>query len=466
MSSPTSRIVLDAIEKDFGRQRALRRISLSIEQGEYVALIGANGAGKTTLLRTVAGLSRPTSGSVRIADVDLRRAGPGLRRRIGFVSHASLLYPELTGRENLQFQARLFGVADADSMIAQLGEILDLAAILDRPAGELSRGNLQRLSIARALLHAPRVLLLDEPFSGLDQTTASRLQLLLQRLVDAGHTVVLSTHDRAIVESGPHRLLRLDDGALVEDRVLASASVDRHAGSASPLLVPALRMPPKLLGATLTIAAKDLRIEARTRDVLGSAGLFALVVLITASFTAPVGESSTGMATGVMWMSLLFATLLGVGRSSGREHAERGIESLVLSPVPKAAIFLGKALASLLLLCLVAIAVVLLFIVFMAGNAPVHVLGLAGTVLIGMVGLVIVTTLFAGIALGTRLGESMLPLLVLPVVIPLMVGAVELTRQALGGQGGGMGIWLALLAAFDLVMLMSAVATFAFVIEE
>ncbi|MHB0929353.1 MAG: heme exporter protein CcmB, partial [Candidatus Nanopelagicales bacterium] len=175
---------------------------------------------------------------------------------------------------------------------------------------------------------------------------------------------------------------------------------------------------------------------------------------------------STGMATGVMWMSLLFATLLGVGRSSGREHAERGIESLVLSPVPKAAIFLGKALASLLLLCLVAIAVVLLFIVFMAGNAPVHVLGLAGTVLIGMVGLVIVTTLFAGIALGTRLGESMLPLLVLPVVIPLMVGAVELTRQALGGQGGGMGIWLALLAAFDLVMLMSAVATFAFVIEE
>ncbi|MHB0928073.1 MAG: heme ABC exporter ATP-binding protein CcmA, partial [Candidatus Nanopelagicales bacterium] len=262
MSSPTSRIVLDAIEKDFGRQRALRRISLSIEQGEYVALIGANGAGKSTLLRTVAGLSRPTSGSVRIADVDLQRAGPGLRRRIGFVSHASLLYPELTGRENLKFQARLFGVADADSMIAQLGELLDLAAILDRPAGELSRGNLQRLSIARALLHAPRVLLLDEPFSGLDETTASRLQLLLQRLVDAGHTVVLSTHDRAIVESGPHRLLRLDDGALVEDRVLASSSVDRLAGSASPLLAPALRMPPKLLGATLTIAAKDLRIEA------------------------------------------------------------------------------------------------------------------------------------------------------------------------------------------------------------
>ncbi len=466
MSSPTSRIVLDAIEKDFGQQRALRQVSLSIEQGEYVALVGANGAGKTTLLRTLAGLSRPTSGSVRIADVDLQRSGPGLRRRIGFVSHASLLYPELTGRENLQFQARLFGVTDVDSMIAQLTELLDLAAILDRPAGVLSRGNLQRLTIARALLHAPRVLLLDEPFTGLDEATASRLQQLLLRLVAAGHTVVLSTHDRAIVESGPHRLLRLDDGEIVEDRGLSAAPVNHHTDPAQPVLTPGLRMPPRLLASALAIAGKDLRIEARTRDVLGSAGLFAIAVLITASFTAPAGESSTGMATGVMWMSLLFATLLGVGRSSGREHAERGIESLLLSPVPKAAIFLGKALASLLLLCLVAVAVVLLFIVFMAGNAQVHILGLAGTVIIGILGLVIVTTLFAGIALGTRLGESMLPLLVLPVVIPLMVGAVELTRQALGGQSAGMGIWLALMAAFDLAMLISALATFAFVIEE
>ncbi len=466
MSSPASRLVVEAVGKDFGHQQALCAVSFSVEEGEFVALMGANGAGKTTLLRILAGLARPTSGVVRLADIDLKRAGPGLRRRIGFVSHASLLYPELTGRENLEFQARLFGVEGLEQVIGALDELLDLAPILDRPAGVLSRGNLQRLTIARALLHAPRVLLLDEPFTGLDEASAARLQRMLTAVVASGRTVIMTTHDRTLLEAGPHRIIRLESGVVVEDRTLAHPAPTVPAEGSEAFLQPRLRMPPGLLAAASAIARKDLRIEARSRDVVGSAGLFAIAVLITASFTSPAGETATGMATGVLWISLLFATLLGVGRSTGREHADRGIEGLLLSPVPKSAIYLGKALASFVLLLLVAVAIVVMFVVFMAGNAPVNLAGLAGTVVIGTLGLVIVSTLFAGIALGTRLGESMLPLLVMPVVIPLMVGSVELTRESLGGHAGGVAIWLALLAAFDAAMLIAALATFGFVIEE
>lgn len=467
MSSPTSRLIVEGVGKDFGYYHVLRDVHFTVEEGEYIALMGSNGAGKTTLLRMIAGLSRPTAGSVSIAGVDLRRAGPGLRRRIGFVSHESLLYPELTGRENLEFHAKLFGVENVDAAIASLDELLELAPILDRQAGVLSRGNRQRLTLARALLHAPRVLLLDEPFTGLDEESSKRLLHILQMLVDSGRTVIMTTHDRSILEAGPRRLIRIEGGTLHEDRVIAPAQIERPITDYTPaFLTPTLVMPPKLVGAAAAIAGKDLRIEARTRDVVGSAGLFAICVLITMSFTAPAGETASGMSTGVLWISLLFATLLGVGRTMGREQADRGIEGLLLAPTPKSAIFLGKAIASLVLMSFVSVAIVVMFIIFMAGTATIDFLPLIGVLAIGTTGLVIVSTLFSGIAVGTRLGESMLQLLVMPVVIPLMVGSVELTRQTLGTGTGGYGTWLAILGGFDIVMLLASLATFVFVIEE
>ena len=472
MSSPTSRLVVEGVGKDFGYHHVLRDVSFAVEEGEYIALMGSNGAGKTTLLRMIAGLSRPTAGSVSIAGVDLRRAGPGLRRRIGFVSHESLLYPELTGRENLEFHATLFGVENVDASIAALDELLELAPILDRQAGVLSRGNRQRLTLARALLHAPRVLLLDEPFTGLDEESSNRLLRILQTLVDSGRTVIMTTHDRAILEAGPRRLIRIEGGTLHEDRELTPSSPVAGTGASNgddytpAFLTPTLVMPPKLLGAARAIASKDLRIEARTRDVVGSAGLFAICVLITMSFTAPAGETASGMSTGVLWISLLFATLLGVGRTMGREQSDRGIEGLLLAPTPKSAIFLGKAIASLALMAFVSVAIVVMFIIFMAGTATIDFVSLIGVLAIGTTGLVIVSTLFSGIAVGTRLGESMLQLLVMPVVIPLMVGSVELTRQTLGTGTGGVATWLGILTGFDVVMLLAALATFVFVIEE
>ncbi len=464
MSAPASRLVVDGVGKDYGYRHVLRDVAFTVEEGEFVALVGANGAGKTTLLRLIAGLARPTQGSVRIADVDLRRAGPGLRRRIGFVSHESLLYAELTGMENLRFHARLLGIADADAVIAGLRDALDLAAILDRPVRVLSRGNRQRLALARALLHAPRVLLLDEPFTGLDEATSTRLLDTLHALVATGRTVILTTHDRAVVEAGPRRLIRLDAGVVVEDRALQPGTA--AATLPAPVVQPSFRTPPALVAAAAAVAGKDLRLELRSRDALGSAGLFALCVLVTASFTSPANETANGMATGVLWISLLFATLLAVGRSMGREQAERGIEGLLLAPIPRAAIYLGKTVASLVVLAILAVAVSVLFLALMAGSATVDWAGFAGTIALGTLGLVIVGSLFSGIALGSRLGESLLPMLVMPVVIPLMVGSVELTRSALGGGAGGVLQWLAILGAFDVMMLVAALATFVHVVEE
>jgi len=149
MRSPSD-LEFHGVTKTFGRNRVLRGLDLSVPAGSFLALMGANGAGKTTLLRIGAGLAQPTAGSVTLAGVDLRKAGPGLRRMIGWVSHESLLYPDLTGRANLTFHARLFGVENPAERIAALSGVLDLGRILDRPAGELSRGNRQRLTLARA----------------------------------------------------------------------------------------------------------------------------------------------------------------------------------------------------------------------------------------------------------------------------------------------------------------------------
>ncbi|MEI6363917.1 MAG: heme ABC exporter ATP-binding protein CcmA [Actinomycetes bacterium] len=471
-----STLVFDGVAKEFGWTPVLKGVSLSIEEGEYVALMGSNGAGKTTLLRMAAGLSAPTSGSVSIAGVDMRRAGPGLRRRVGFVSHESLLYPDLTGRENLMFHAKLFGLADPERVIEVMSDLLELGPILDRPAGVLSRGNRQRLTLARALLYGPRIVLLDEPFTGLDEESAVRLLAILDQLVASGHTVVMTTHDRLVAESGPRRLVVLADGHVAVDRELPAGQEARDAAlvttepapAAPEFTRPKLVLPPSRIKAALVIAAKDLRVDFRTKDVLGSAGLFALAVLITASFTMPPGDKQSGAATGVLWISILFAVILGTGRTMARESADRGIEGLLLSPIPRDSVFIGKVLGSLVLMAAVDIVIIPLFLIMMtADGAGANMLALIGTVALGTVGLVIVSSLFSGIAVGSRLGESMLPLLVMPIVIPLMVGSVELTRQALGsGDGTQMWQWLGIMAGFDLMVAVAAVALFSFVIEE
>lgn len=214
-------IELRGVARTFGSVTALADVDLTVDAGSYLAVMGGNGAGKTTLLRTVAGLALPTAGTVRIAGVDRRRAGPAIRAMIGYVGHDSMLYADLTVRENLAFAASLYGVPEraVEPAAARFG----VGDALDRRARALSRGNRQRVALARALLHDPPVLLLDEPFTGLDIDSHEHLAALLCAVHGRGHTILLTAHDAAEA-SDADRLVVLAGGRIAVDEPMTGAS--------------------------------------------------------------------------------------------------------------------------------------------------------------------------------------------------------------------------------------------------
>ena len=215
---PPLGIRLHGLSKAFGVRRALDHVDLDVDPGFYVAVMGANGAGKSTLLRSVAGLVTPTSGSVTVAGVEMRKAGSALRRRIGFAGHESMLYPDLTARENLMFHARLFGLSRPDRAVERVADRLRLDGTLDRQVRVLSRGTRQRVAIARALINDPAVVLLDEPFTGLDAAAVADLARLLDSLHTPERVLIMTVHDVARAIAGPDRLVVLSAGRLVLDR--------------------------------------------------------------------------------------------------------------------------------------------------------------------------------------------------------------------------------------------------------
>ena len=183
------------LARSFGHVRALRGVSFALGKGDVLAVFGPNGAGKTTLLRLLAGVLRPDRGEITIDGRRLVRGDAATRRLIGFISHASLLYDGLTAAENLEFYARLYGLKDRRALALRALESVGLADRASSLAGTMSRGMTQRLTIARALLHDPEVVLLDEPFTGLDQRAAASLRDQLERLRAAHRVVVLVTHN-------------------------------------------------------------------------------------------------------------------------------------------------------------------------------------------------------------------------------------------------------------------------------
>lgn len=190
-------VVIRGLSKRFGPTWALRNVDLSLAAGRFLAIFGPNGAGKTTLIRILATLSRPSAGQVYVAGVPLAKAGLALRRSIGLVSHQTLLYPDLTAEENLRFYARLYDVPDVERRIDEALARVGLTARRYSLVREFSRGMQQRLSIARAILHDPVLLLLDEPYTGLDPEAAETLDGILQELAAQGRTLVLATHNLA-----------------------------------------------------------------------------------------------------------------------------------------------------------------------------------------------------------------------------------------------------------------------------
>jgi ABC-type multidrug transport system ATPase subunit len=203
------------VSRHYGRRRALARVSLACRAGEVLGLLGPNGAGKSTLLAILATLLSPSSGDVLYGGRGAAEAGPALRARLGFLSHDLHLYPELTARENLVFFGRLYGLSGVRDLVeAALGRA-GLTSRADDLVSGFSRGMRQRLALERALLHEPRLLLLDEPFTGLDDASVAALAARLKELRAAGRIVVVVTHDLDVAEALLDRVAVLKEGRLV-----------------------------------------------------------------------------------------------------------------------------------------------------------------------------------------------------------------------------------------------------------
>jgi heme exporter protein A len=183
------------LSKQFGSFTVLRSVSLALAPGESMTIFGRNGAGKTTLLKIVAGLTRTYRGRVYLFDEDVQKAGDGLRSRIGFVAHETLLYQDLTVHDNLMFYARLYGLADARSVVERSIKQIDLETKTSTAVRALSRGMKQRLSLGRAFLHRPDLLLLDEPFTGLDEQAVDILDGMLDQFRHDGGSIIMASHN-------------------------------------------------------------------------------------------------------------------------------------------------------------------------------------------------------------------------------------------------------------------------------
>jgi heme exporter protein A len=211
-----TRLALTDVTRNFGRRRALNRVSFEARAGEMIALLGPNGAGKSTLLSIVATLLAPTSGEVRYGEHAAARGGAALRARIGLLGHDLYLYPELSPAENLRFFAKVYRLTGIEALIDRSLERAELSHRRDDAVAGFSRGMRQRLALERALLHEPRLVLLDEPFTGLDDAATHALRRRLAGLREAGCIVLITTHDLETIEGIIDRAVMLQNGRLID----------------------------------------------------------------------------------------------------------------------------------------------------------------------------------------------------------------------------------------------------------
>jgi len=222
-------IILQNLVKFFGRFAALRDISDSFAPGRLYVVIGDNGAGKSTLLRVVAGLMEPSQGSVTLLGAKNAR---DVAHRVGYMGHAALLYDELSGMENLLYFAGLYGLGD-DSICSGAMRTVGLDPELERRVGQYSQGMRQRLSLARAVLHDPELMLLDEPFSNVDVHSAREMTAVLGRVRDQGKTIVVVTHQAPLMEAVADEFVEMAAGQIVSRRTMNrdAVSVGNAGGS-------------------------------------------------------------------------------------------------------------------------------------------------------------------------------------------------------------------------------------------
>jgi ABC-type multidrug transport system ATPase subunit len=221
VTDPASTIItVSNVVKQFGRFAALRGVTAEFDAGRFHAILGDNGAGKTTLLRALAGLAAPTRGEISIFGKNPQDAS----HDIGYMAHPSLLYDEMSGMENLRYFARLYGIV-GDDRCAEVIRSVRLDPALTRGVGQYSQGMRQRMSLARSILHDPKVLLLDEPFSNVDVHSAQDMVVLLRAMRDAGKTIFVVTHQASLLDGVADEFIWMDAGQIVD----RTATVAGHA---------------------------------------------------------------------------------------------------------------------------------------------------------------------------------------------------------------------------------------------
>jgi heme exporter protein A len=455
-------IRLENVSKLYGDVTALRAVSLHITPGSTVALLGPNGAGKSTLMQVISGLTAPTTGTV---------SANGSTAAMGVLTHKTMLYDRLTGRENLALHANLRGI-DRQRIETVLAQV-DLLAAANRPVADYSHGMRRRLALARALLHDPQLLLLDEPFSGLDADSQEWLWQLLagtstgrSTSLRGVRTILFSSHDTQRAAAHADRILILRNGRIISDQTQATAN-----GAAAVTTNPEAARDHRATRVDFarTVAAilgKDLLVEWRGRTA--SSAMLMLAGLL-ATVLGMAFESLTGQArviSGVLWVLITFAAMHGLSRSFEEDFRDDGLAGLIFSGADPAAIYLGKVLSNSLLLLLVAVVAVGLTAVFF--HAPLlapHLPGLLLVIGLAVVGLTAVGGILTVIARHSPLGESFLPILFLPLAVPVLLAGIELTAMLLE-TGLLDGRWLRLLALYDVGMVVATAVFFEYTMED
>ena len=231
MTETTPVVAVTNLIKHFGRFAALRGVSAEFFPGKIYAILGDNGAGKTTLLRTLAGLNQPSSGEIKILGTARFRE---ICRQVGYMAHPSLLYDEMSAAENLAYFAQLYGI-EQKSRIAEVIQAVGLDPALLRPVGQYSQGMRQRISLARALLHDPKLLLLDEPFSNVDLRSAREMVQLLAGLREQGKTIFVVTHQASLLDGTADEFIWMEAGKIVDrTREFVSAGTPQVRKEAQP----------------------------------------------------------------------------------------------------------------------------------------------------------------------------------------------------------------------------------------
>ncbi|MDR5708348.1 MAG: heme exporter protein CcmB, partial [Armatimonadota bacterium] len=324
----------------------------------------------------------------------------------------------------------------------------------------LSRGWQQRTSLVRALLPHPALLLLDEPFTGLDAEGAHWLRRALLGHLACGGAVILTTHHPQEVAGLCHRILRLQNGRLVPE----AESSRPPATVASP----GNGRMPGFWTAYRALVAKDLRIELRAREVLLSMGTMALVAMVL--FSVAVGLNPEVVASagpGILWTTFTFTALLGMGRAYELEQEQRAGLAVLASPVDRAAVLSAKATSTLLWMLLVEVLSLGVFAVLLNVNLGPRMGSLGAILLLGSAGLGLPGTLLSAVAAHTRLRQMMLPLLLVPLALPLLIGSVGATAKILQGLPlSEAGPELRVVAAFAIILGAASLLLFEAVVEE